>query len=115
MCFYAKQVNWLKSNYVLKLKQNKIASAEAGNAICIFCAGQATKIVWVDCSAEPLVAHWYEEMANKPWKKEHVQACLKLKIIKSQLAKMSCAFKSKRSGRWLGRYCDQEIVQQPGD
>ena len=39
---------------MLKLKQNKMASGETGNAIAKFCAGWATKIMWVDCSAESL-------------------------------------------------------------
>ena len=38
---------------------------EAGNAISKLCAGQATENVLVDCSAEPLGAHWVEEMANE--------------------------------------------------
>ena len=35
-----------------------MASGEAGNAIGEMCAGHMTKIVWVDCSVEPFVAHW---------------------------------------------------------
>ena len=35
-----------------------MAYGEAGNAIGKLCAGQATKIVWEDHSAEPFLVHW---------------------------------------------------------
>ena len=46
-----------------------MAAGEAGNEIGKLCAGGATKIVWVDRSAEPFVVHWDGEMANKSWKR----------------------------------------------
>ena len=42
-----------------------MASGEAGIAMGKLCTGWATKILSVDCSAEPAVAHWDEKMANK--------------------------------------------------
>ena len=42
-----------------------MAYGEAGNAIGKLCAGQATKIVWEDHSAEPFVVHWDGGMANQ--------------------------------------------------
>ena len=48
---------------VLKLKQN--GWCEAGNTISKLCAGQATKKGSVNSSAEPVGAHWGEEMAHK--------------------------------------------------
>ena len=48
---------------VLKLKQN--GWCEAGNMISKLCAGQATKKGSVNSSAEPVGAHWGEEMAHK--------------------------------------------------
>ena len=48
----------------------KMAGDEAGSAIGKLYSGWATKIVWVDCSAEPFVAHWDGEMANKSWKRK---------------------------------------------
>ena len=68
-----------------------MASGKAGNAIGKLCNGRATKIVWVDSSTEPLVAHWDGEMANKSWKRNmcrHVKA----QNLKSELAKMQCLF-----------------------
>ena len=52
---------------VLKLKQN--GWCEAGNTISKLCAGQATKKGSVNGSAEPVGAHWGEEMA--PGKSGH--------------------------------------------
>ena len=63
---------------VLKLKHNKLAkmqvsvetkikkslSGEAGHGNNELCAGQATKNVLVDCSAEPVGAHWDRMIAK---------------------------------------------------
>ena len=46
-----------------------MAGGKAGNTIGKLCAGRATKIVWVDRSAEPLVVHWDGRMANESWKR----------------------------------------------
>ena len=48
---------------VLKLKLN--GWCEAGNVISKLCAGQATKKGSVNGSAEPVGAHWGEDMARK--------------------------------------------------
>ena len=45
-----------------------MAGGKAGNAMGKFCFGRATKIVWVDRSAEPFVVYQDGEMANKSWK-----------------------------------------------
>ena len=45
--------------------RNKKVGGEAGNAISKLCASQATKNGSANCSAEPLRAHWDEEMENK--------------------------------------------------
>ena len=42
-----------------------MAGRLAGNATRKLRSSQATKIGLVNCSAEPLGAHWDEEMANK--------------------------------------------------
>ena len=65
---YVKQLNRLKGDCLLKLK--KMAYGEAGNAIGKLCAGQATKIVWEDHSAEPFVVHWDGGMANQSWERK---------------------------------------------
>ena len=46
-----------------------MAGGKAGNAIGRLCAGRATKIVWVDHSAEPFIAHWDGEIGNESCKK----------------------------------------------
>ena len=46
-----------------------MAGGKAGNTIGKLCAGRATKIVWVDRSAEPFVVHWDGRMANESWKR----------------------------------------------
>ena len=46
-----------------------MAGGKAGNAIGKLWAGQATKIVWLDCSAEPFVVCWDGRMANQSWKR----------------------------------------------
>ena len=45
--------------------QSEIVGGEAGNVISKLCPGQATKFGFVNHSAEPLRAHWDEEMKNK--------------------------------------------------
>ena len=42
-----------------------MAGGKAGNAIGRLCAGRAIKIVWVNHSAEPFIAHWDGEIANE--------------------------------------------------
>ena len=42
-----------------------MVGCEAGNIISKLCASQATKNGSVNNSAEPLGAHWDEEMTNK--------------------------------------------------
>ena len=46
-----------------------MAGGKAGNTIGKLCASRATKIVWVDRSAEPFVVHWDGRMANESWKR----------------------------------------------
>ena len=67
MSVYVKQVNRLKRNSMVKLKQNCWWQSRKCNRQIL--ASQVTKIVWVDNSAEPIVAHWDGEMANKSWKR----------------------------------------------
>ena len=43
---------------------NRVRVGEANITISELCAGQATKIV-LNSSAEPMGAHWGEEMAHK--------------------------------------------------
>ena len=45
--------------------QNKVVGGEAGNLISKLCTNLATKNGLVNRSAEPLGAHWDEEVANK--------------------------------------------------
>ena len=73
---------------LFKLKQNGWC-----NAISKLCTGQVTKNESVDHSAEPLRAHWDEEIANK-WNIEmkHVWTYSNSKI-KNELAKIQCLFK----------------------
>ena len=47
------------------LNRNKMAGVEAGNVISKLCAGQATKKGSGNHSAEPMGAHWDEELINK--------------------------------------------------
>ena len=61
-CVYVCETSELAES-VLKLKQN--GWCEAGNVISKLCAGQATKKGSVNSSAEPVGAHWGEEMAHK--------------------------------------------------
>ena len=61
MC--VKQVNWLRDDGVLKLKQN--GWCEARNMMNKLCAGQATKKGSVIGSAEPMGAHWDVKMRHK--------------------------------------------------
>ena len=61
-CVYLCETSELAES-VLKLKQN--GWCEAGNVISKLCAGQATKKGSVHSSAEPVGAHWGEEMAHK--------------------------------------------------
>ena len=61
-CVYVCETSELAES-VLKLKQN--GWCEAGNVISKLCADQATKKGSVNSSAEPVGAHWGEEMAHK--------------------------------------------------
>ena len=61
-CVYVYETSELAES-VLKLKQN--GWCEAGNVISKLCAGQATKKGSVNGSAEPVGAHWGEDMARK--------------------------------------------------
>ena len=74
-------------NVIVCGKPNSLC-CEVGDVISKLCASQATKNGSVDCSAEPLRAHWDEEMAKK-WDTEtkHVQTYSDYKI-KDELAKM---------------------------
>ena len=72
--------NWNKS---------KMASGEACNAIGKLCAGRTTKIVWVDCAAESLVAHWDGEMPNKETQKRGMFGYIQTQKDKNELVKMS--------------------------
>ena len=76
-----------------------MAGGEAGNAMGKLCVGQATKIVWVDRSAEPFVVYWDGEMA-KNYGKGTCVGMLKVKIVNSGLARMQCLFKPKQNGCW---------------
>ena len=42
-----------------------MVDGEAGNTIRKLCSSQMSKYLWVGGSAEPLGAHWDEEMANR--------------------------------------------------
>ena len=55
VCMCVKQVNWLRGDCVLKLKQN--SWCEAGNVISKLWTSQATKKGSVISSAEPMGAH----------------------------------------------------------
>ena len=61
-CVYVCETSELAES-VLKLKQN--GWCEAGNVISKLCAGKAIKKGSVNSSAEPVGAHWGEEMAHK--------------------------------------------------
>ena len=49
-----------------------MADGEAGNAIGKLCAGWATKIVWMDRSAEPFVSTLGWRNGKEIMEKEHV-------------------------------------------
>ena len=57
--------NWTGWKLIVCSNRNKVAGRLAGNATSKLCTSQATKIGLVNCSTEPLEAHWDEEMANK--------------------------------------------------
>ena len=73
-----------------------MANGEEGNAIGKLCAGQATKIVWEDHSAEPFLVHWDGGMANQSRERKFV-GILKLRVVKSEVAIMQCLFKPKQN------------------
>ena len=52
------------------------------------CNGQATKNGWVNCSTDPLGAHWDEEMTNKEILKQSAFGCVQTQKSKNKLAKM---------------------------
>ena len=80
-----------------------MVGGEAGIAISKLCASQVTKNGWVGCSAEPLRAHWDEEMANKRnMETKHVRTYSDSKI-KNELAKMQRPFKAKQNCWLRGR------------
>ena len=60
----------------LSVQIQSFTVCKASNAINKLCAGQATKNVLVDHSAEPLRVHWDGEMANEQnIEAKHVQTC----------------------------------------
>ena len=63
------QNKWTGWKIIVCSNWKKTAGGEVGNAIGKLRAGKATKIVWVDRFANPFVAHWDGEIANKSWKK----------------------------------------------
>ena len=63
-----------------------MVGGEAGNATSKFCAGRRTKNEWVDHSAEPF-KHTGMEKQQINHGKETSSGMLKLKNIKSELAK----------------------------
>ena len=75
------RVRWHKCS--ICPNQNKMVGGKAGNVISKLCTGQATKKGLVNRSAEPLGAHWDEEMTNK-WNTEtkHVRTFSNSKIQK---------------------------------
>ena len=60
---------WTSWKAIVCSNWNKRAGGKVGNALGKLCTSRVTKIVWVDCSAEPFVAPWDGEMANKSWKR----------------------------------------------
>ena len=62
VCVWNKWTGW---EAIVCSNWNKTGGDEAGNVISKLCTGQATKKGPVNHSAEPMRAHWEEEMANK--------------------------------------------------
>ena len=80
-----------------------MVGGEAGNAISKFCAGRTTKNEWVDHSAEPFIAHWDGEIANKSLKRNKFRHVKTQKYKEWTGEKMECDFKPKQNGWWRDR------------
>ena len=65
-----------------------MAGGEAGNVISKLFVGQTTQNGSVNCSTEPLGAHWEEELANKEIQKRSIFGHIPTQKYKNELAKM---------------------------
>ena len=72
---------------------------DARNEISKLWAGQATKNWSVNCSVEPLGAHWNEEMTNKEIYKQSMFGHIQTQKGKNELVKMwLCSNRGKTVG-----------------
>ena len=65
-----------------------MVGGDARNEISKLWTGQATKKWLVNCSVEPLEAHWNEEMTNKEIYKRSIFGYIQTQKYKNELAKM---------------------------